>query len=94
MEKEKYIKITNTNVLPYVGVSHNPSIKKKVFIELKFRFKILRFNDSLRNKRQGSYLFKCRIGTKHVNEEEVKQKLLKHSEELFEAEFIKQKTSA
>lgn len=33
------------------------------------------------------------LGQKHVNEEEVKQKLLKHFEELFEADFIKQKTS-
>ena len=34
MEKEKYIKITNTNVLPYVGVSHNPSIKRKFLLNL------------------------------------------------------------
>jgi lipoyl(octanoyl) transferase len=33
------------------------------------------------------------LGKKEVNEEEVKQKLLKHFEVLFDAEFIRQKTS-
>ncbi len=85
MEKEKYIKITNTNVLPYVGISHNPSIKRKFLLNLNSNLRYLDLMIPCEIKDKAVISLNVELGQKHVNEEE---------KELFEAEFIKQKTSA